>query len=344
MAQYYNGSESTQYNVLQATDTIHSSDKLTLTGSAGVSTATGNSGLSELATVGGDVEADHARHLQRVVLARRRGGDARTPADPQRSGVAALRLQRQGGVRQRARPAAAEQLDQLAARRLHAPAQGRQRRRCTLYRQVQNNVLLPIYVNGTVLNALGQLPYGYLQQVAAIYNSPAGCNTPPSTPFLAQQLYFTTPVSGVQRLYQGAEATGYFTLGNLVVQAYYNLTGATAQSSSFLFDNPYAITIPGQQLPNVPLQKAGIVLDYKSPHSIFEWLADAQHVGSNNPNNLPAYTTYDAGVTAQLHVRNAHARGEQHHEHVRGDLRQPGQRRARSRPRAVTSFRTSRDR
>ena len=50
----------------------------------------------------------------------------------------------------------------------------------------------------------------------------------------------------------------------------------------------------------MPLQKAGIVLDYKAPNSMFEWLADAQHVGANNPNNLPAYTTFDAGVTAQL--------------------------------------------
>ncbi|MFY9719358.1 MAG: TonB-dependent receptor, partial [Candidatus Cybelea sp.] len=81
---------------------------------------------------------------------------------------------------------------------------------------------------------------------------------------------------------------------------YYNLTGAVANSTSYIFDNAYSITIPGQQLPNVPLEKAGIVLDYKAPHSILEWLADAQHVGSNNPNNLPAYTTYDAGVTAQL--------------------------------------------
>ncbi len=42
------------------------------------------------------------------------------------------------------------------------------------------------------------------------------------------------------------------------------------------------------------------MLDYKAPHSMFEWLADAQHVGTNNPNNLPPYTTFDAGVTAQL--------------------------------------------
>jgi hypothetical protein len=84
------------------------------------------------------------------------------------------------------------------------------------------------------------------------------------------------------------------------VQAYYNVTGAQANSNSYIFDNPWSITIPGQQLPNVPLLKSGVVLDYKAPHSILEWLADAQHVGSNNPNNLPPYTTFDAGVTAQL--------------------------------------------
>ena len=33
---------------------------------------------------------------------------------------------------------------------------------------------------------------------------------------------------------------------------------------------------------------------------MLEWLADAQHVGANNPNDLPPYTTFNAGVTAQL--------------------------------------------
>ena len=165
---------------------------------------------------------------------------------------------------------------------------------------MQQGVLLPVNVNGVVLNGLGELPPGYLQQVQEIYNSPAGCNAPLGTPFNAQQLYMTTPIYGVQRVYQGAELTGFLTLGNLVVEPYYNLTGAVANSTSYIFDNAYSITIPGQQLPNVPLQKAGLVLDYKAPHSMFEWLADAQHVSANNPNDLPAYTTYDAGVTAQL--------------------------------------------
>ena len=170
----------------------------------------------------------------------------------------------------------------------------------SLYRQVQNGVLLPVYVDGVVINQLGELPTDYLQQVAQIYNSPAGCNAPAGTPFTAQQLYLMTPIAGVRRVYQGAELTGYVTLGNLVVQPYYNLTGAQASANTYIFDNPWSITIPGQQLPNVPLQKAGIVFDYKAPNSMLEWLADAQHVGTNNPNNLPPYTTFDAGVTAQL--------------------------------------------
>ena len=51
-AEFYSGSQTTQYNVVQGTDTIHSSDKLTLVGSAGLSTATGNTGISELASAG----------------------------------------------------------------------------------------------------------------------------------------------------------------------------------------------------------------------------------------------------------------------------------------------------
>jgi TonB-dependent Receptor Plug Domain len=297
--QFYNGSQSTNYSVLQATDTIHSSDRLTLAGSAGLSTATGNSGISELAsasatykpttrdTVSGSVAIGGAAATQ---------GRAQILTDP-----ASLRFDCNGKVAYGSAPGQQPQNNSSNSVRLsytHAVQGGNVS--LTLYLQEQNGVLLPVYVNGAILNGLGQLPVGYLQEVAAIYNSPAGCNAPPSTPFNAQQLYFTTPVAGVQRLYQGAELTGYLTVGNLVIEPYYNVTGAQANSASYLFDNPYSITIPGQQLPNVPLQKAGLVLDYKAPHSILEWLADAQHVGANNPNNLPAYTTFDAGVTAQL--------------------------------------------
>lgn len=297
--EYYNGSQTTQYNVLQASDTVHSTDKLTLAGSAGLSTATGNSGVSELASAAATWKPT-TRDTYSASFAL--GGAAATQGRAQiLTDPASLRFDCNGKVAYGSAPgeqpgnSSSNSVRVSYTHDLHGGNVS-----LTLYRQEQNGVLLPVYVNGIVLNQYGQLPYGYLQQVQAIYNSPAGCNAPLSTPFSAQQLYFTTPISGVQRLYQGAELTGYVTVGNLVIQPYYNLTGAQADSTTYLFDNPFSITIPGQQLPNVPLQKAGLVLDYKAPHSIFEWLADAQHVSSNNPNNLPAYTTYDAGVTAQL--------------------------------------------
>ena len=299
--EFYRGSQSTQYNVLQATDTIHSTDKLTLAESAGISTATGNAGISELASTAATWKANaHDTYSASFALS----GAAATQGRSQiLSDPATLRFDCNANVAYGNAPGDEPGRSSSSSVRVgytHQLHGGNVS--LMLYRQVQNGVLLPVYVNGAVLNQLGQLPYGYLQQVQTIYDSPAGCGAPLSAPFTAQQLYMMTPISGVQRVYQGAEVSGFLTLGNLVVEPYYNLTGSVANSNSYLFDNPYSITIPGQQLPNVPLEKSGIVLDYKAPHSILEWLADAQHLGSNNPNNLPAYTTYDAGVTAQMTV------------------------------------------
>ncbi|HXB82466.1 MAG TPA: TonB-dependent receptor [Candidatus Acidoferrum sp.] len=297
--EFYNGSQTTQYSVLQATDTIHSNDKLTLAGSAGLSTATGNAGISELASAAATWKPT-TRDTYSASFAL--GGAAATQGRLQiLSDPASLRFDCNGKVAFGSAPGEQPTRGSSNSVRVgytHDLHGGNVS--LTLYRQLQQGVLLPVNVNGVVLDQLGELPLGYLQQVQEIYNSPAGCNAPLQTPFTAQQLYMTTPISGVQRVYQGAELTGFLTLGNLVVEPYYNLTGAVANSSSYIFTNAYSITIPGQQLPNVPLQKAGLVLDYKAPHSMFEWLADAQHVSANNPNDLPAYTTYDAGVTAQL--------------------------------------------
>lgn len=164
----------------------------------------------------------------------------------------------------------------------------------SLYRQAQNDVVLPVEVNGTALG--GIFPPDYWNQVQNVYGSSCGS----TMAFGPQNVYYTTPIAGVKRVYEGAHLNGYFTLGNLVVQPYYDIQVAKALSSDPRFVNPYAITISGAQLPNVPLHRAGITLDYKAPHSILEWLADANYTGANNPQNLPAYTTVDAGVSANL--------------------------------------------
>ena len=153
-------------------------------------------------------------------------------------------------------------------------------------------------VNGSVLLANGTISPAYLAAVQNVYQSTAGCSN--SAPISATQLYFTTPVGGVERVYQGGSLSGFVHFGNLILQPFWNINVSKIDSDDPRIDNPYSITISGDQVPNTPLQRGGIVFDYKAPHSAVEWLADAQYTGKNNANNLPAYTTFDAGVSTQF--------------------------------------------
>ena len=302
-APYYNGSVTSDYGALSVTDTMHSSDKLSLAASAGVSSATGSGGVTALGSLAATWRPTSFDTYSASYAV---GGVAGSPgrinilSDP-----ASLRFTCVGNPQQDTaygsapgdEPGPSSSISYRAGytHALHGGNVSLQ-----LYRQIQAGVLLPVLVNGSALLGEGLFPPGYFEQVEQLYDSPAGCNLKAGTAFGPQQLYFSTPISGVKRIYQGAELTGYATFGDLVVQPYYNVTVSTAESNSPFFSNPYSITISGQQLPNQPLQKAGIVFDYKAPRSALEWLADAQYTARNNPNNLPAYTTFDAGVTAAL--------------------------------------------
>ncbi len=166
-----------------------------------------------------------------------------------------------------------------------------------VYRMTQNGVVLPVDVNGTALVGSGIFPPNYFAVAQQTFVNE--CGVPVGTAFGPQNTYFSTPISGVQRVYEGFHLNGFFTFGNLVVEPFYDTQVAKANSSDPRFVNPYAITIAGAQLPNVPLHRAGLTLDYKPPRSVFEWLVNANYTGSNNPQNLPAYTTLDAGVNYQ---------------------------------------------
>lgn len=165
-----------------------------------------------------------------------------------------------------------------------------------VYRQVQNDVVLPVDVNGTQL--LGEFPANYFNQAAAVYDST--CGVPPSTPFGPQNTYFSTPIGNVQRVYEGTQLNGYFHLGGLVMIPFYNVQVAKAISGDPRFENPYAITVSGAQLPNVPLHRAGLTVSYKAPRSSLMWMANATYTGSNNNQNLPPYTVVSAGVATSL--------------------------------------------
>lgn len=291
---YYNGTASSSYGALQVTDTVHATDKLQVAESVGISRATGSN-----STVLGSIGATYrATPSDTFSLSYALGG---VSANMGRSTIltdpAALRFDCNGNVAYGNAPGDQPGNSSSTSARIgYTKTVKGGNIGVQLYRQVQNNVVLPVEVNGSALN----LSPVYLAQIQQVYNSPAGCNTAPGTPFDATHLYFTTPIGGVQRVYEGGSLTGYMTLGNLVVQPYYNVNIAKAISNDPRIVNPYSITISGQQVPNVPMQKAGVVLDYKARGSALEFLADAQYTAKNNPNNLPAYTTFDAGVSSQL--------------------------------------------
>jgi hypothetical protein len=163
-----------------------------------------------------------------------------------------------------------------------------------VYRQSQNGVVLPVDVNGTALVGSSIFPPGYFAIAQNTFVNE--CGVPVGTAFGPQNTYFSTPISGVQRVFEGFQLNGFFTFGSLVVEPFYDTQVAKANSSDPRFVNPYAITVAGTQLPNVPLHRAGLTLDYKPAHSAFEWLVRANYTGSNNQQNLPAYTMVDAGI------------------------------------------------
>ncbi len=295
---FYRGTQTSDYAALQVSDSIRSTEKLTLNESVGASRATGSQS-SVLGSAGFTWRPTNADTFSGSYSL---GGVA---ASPSRSTIltdpASLRFDCNGSVAYGNAPGDQPQGSSSTSARVgYSRSFKGGNLALQLYRQVQSGVVLPVQVNGTALEAMGVITPAYIAAVEALYDSPAGCGAAPGTPFNASQLYFSSPVGGVQRVYEGGSISGFLTFGNLVVQPFYNVNVSKAISNDVRIDNPYSITISGQQLPNVPLQKAGLVLDYKSPHSALEWLADAQYTAKNNPNNLPAFTTFDAGVSATL--------------------------------------------
>jgi len=294
---YYNGSEATSYTALQLNDTIHSNTKLTLNDSFGLNQST-NAPASILASAGATwkpTKVDSFSGSYAVGGVAPNAGRAQILTDP-----ASLQFDCNGNVVYGQAPGDIPGASSSTSANLSYTHNWRSAQlSAQLYRQVQNGVVLPVQVNGTVLNALGQFPAGYLALVEGVYASSAGCGSVPPG-FGYQNLYFNTPVGGIRHIYQGGMLTGFVTWKNLVIQPYYDITGSTEISNDIRINNPYSIVISGSQVPNTPMHTAGLTLDYRSPHSALEYLADAQYVGANNQNNLPAYTRIDAGASAQL--------------------------------------------
>ena len=299
-APYYNGESYSDYSAIQLNDSIHSNEHLTLGESIGLSRASNANG-SVLGSFAATWRPDPRDTFSASYAL---GGVSASPSRSQiLSDPASLRFTcGTNGLESVAygnapgdQPGPSSSISQRVG---YTRTFKGGSLTFTLYNQIQQGVVLPVQVNGNVLESAGTIDAAYVSAVNAIYQSPAGCNS--TTPLAASQLYFSTPVGNTNRVYQGGSITGYATVGGLVIQPFWNVNVSKAVSNSPFINNIYSITISGQQLPNVPLQRGGIVLDYKAPHSVLEWLADAQYTGANNPANLPKYTQFDAGVSWSL--------------------------------------------
>ncbi len=295
---YYSGAAQSSYGALQLTDTIHSNDKLTLSEGFGVS-RTSNAPASALGSTAVTWRPDtlDTYSVQYALGGSSAGGLRQTElTDP-----ASLRFDCYGNVAYGSAPGAqpgASNSSSVRVNYTHTLFGGNIA--LALYREVEDNVVLPVDVNGSVLAANGVLPPDYASLVEQIWDSPAGCNAAAGTAVSPSQLYFSTAIAGTQRVYQGAELTSYLTFGGLIVEPYYNITGAVIYSGSPLVNNPYSFVIPGQQVAGTPLHKAGVTFLYKAQHSAVMYLWDAQYTSINNGNNLPSYLTFDGGLGAQL--------------------------------------------
>ncbi len=295
-AQYYNGSQATSYSSIQLIDRIRSSTKLTLSEIFGFSQAT-NSPVSLIGTTGlswAPTNVDSYSFSYSVGGSSGHGGRSTILSDP-----GSLSYNCAGDiVTGRAPGDEPGRSSSTSANLSYTHKWNNVQLSASLNRQVQNGIVMNTSVNATALGDI--LPPGYLGDVQNIYDSQGGCGYPAGTPFDLNQLYFNTPVGGMRAVYEGARLTGYATLGDLVIEPNYSVMVAERISNDSRIDNPYSTIISGAQIPNRPLHTGGLLFDYTPGNSIFDYVANAQYTGSNNGNNLPAFTTFNAAIGARF--------------------------------------------
>lgn len=294
--QYYNGVQQTSFSSLQVVDRIHSSTKLMLDEIFGFSQAT-NSPVSLIGTTGlnwAPSTADSYAFSYSVGGSSGHGGRSTILTDP-----GSLSYNCAGDIVTGGAPGDQPgRSSSTSANFSYTHRWNTAQISASFDRQVQNGIVMNTSVNATALGDI--LPPGYLGDVQDIYDSQGGCGYPAGTPFYLNQLYFNTPVGGMRAVYEGVRLTGFATLGNFIIEPNYSVTVAERISNDPRIDNPYSTIISGAQIPNRPLHGGNLLVEYKAPNSAFDYAADAQYVGSNNNDNLPAYTTFAATVGVQL--------------------------------------------
>jgi hypothetical protein len=133
------------------------------------------------------------------------------------------------------------------------------------------------------------LPPGYLGAVGAFGSSPFVCGS------AVGALAFTS-YQPANQMNRGATVAGTLEIGKALIAGFASVqsrfvTDATAATA--------ALTPVGTQVPGTPLHRAGLVATAKLGKSV-DVLANVSYTAANNPNRLPAYTVFNAGFAAPL--------------------------------------------
>lgn len=163
------------------------------------------------------------------------------------------------------------------------------------YHNVQFNAPIAATVNAAGLDPTLFGP-NYLQQAASAERAVCGPSAAPTF----DDLYYH--VSGVadRAVYSGLNLAVSVGLGSRTgLGLSYTSTTARAYGNDPLLFGEHSTVIAGRQLPNVAPSQASASINTAIGSRVIGLIA-ANYESANNSGNLPAYTTFDAGILAQM--------------------------------------------
>lgn len=167
----------------------------------------------------------------------------------------------------------------------------------SLHHEIDANGAVLAFVNGSAFNQRIFIP-AYLAGVQQSYIASCGAAAQTLTP---ENLFFEVNAFAPRITYDGGELSAHLEASrNVSVDFAYGLMLARAYGSGGLIFSNGSTVIAGMQLPSVPLHTANLSVAARIGRAGVTALANVRYVSSNNPNNLPAYTTVDAGLQMPL--------------------------------------------
>ena len=137
----------------------------------------------------------------------------------------------------------------------------------------------------------------YLNAASALFQTACGVNRPVAL----QDLFFQVTGSAPRVQYDGGELALHADVSrNVAADFTAGLVSARAFGSQGPLFAKGSTLASGAQLPQVPIQTMNLSVVARVGASQLRALGNVHHVGANNVNNLPQYTTVDVGLAQRL--------------------------------------------